>query len=194
MTEISHPQLSEDSTAVQNANENPGKPAEAAPSNSASTNVGLYRSPSNSSMNVGTVQDSPETVSQEGLRGQLKWNEQRTGETEAAKPSNTEVTAVSPAIIEAVTATNVKVVAESPAHQTQAANPSTETGNAAMGGVGGGMMFGDLPPELQQSYSTLVTLLNNPGYNPGIIDAIQCFQSAYCDSIFFNNNLTNLHT
>ena len=33
MTEISHPQPSEHSTAVQNRNENPGKPTEAAPSN-----------------------------------------------------------------------------------------------------------------------------------------------------------------
>ena len=32
MTEISHPQPSEHSTGVQNRNENPGKPTEAAPS------------------------------------------------------------------------------------------------------------------------------------------------------------------
>lgn len=37
----------------------------------------------------------PEAESQEGLRGQLKWNEQRSGETEAAPTSSDAVTQAS---------------------------------------------------------------------------------------------------
>lgn len=70
MTEVPRPQPSEGSASVQNAR--PGNPTDVASSG------------------------APKTVSQEGLRGgQLKWNEQRAGDTGTAPPSGSN--AVTPA-------------------------------------------------------------------------------------------------